>query len=289
VALVKRPGFGMGRFRQRLRPSVLRAVHGAKASGVVGACLLLFLFAETAAATDFQVRAENDPKSLATIWVSGTIPPDARERFVRVYRTLGLDERLPGEPRLFRRTLHVLLDSRGGDLSGAMDLGRFLRFRQALVSVRDDAVCASACVFTLMGGVTRLPLGRVGIHRPYPPDTKEARRDPVGLTKEYSKRITEYVREMGVSTEIVQQMERAAPYEVQWLNPDEEARLGLVGTDAAHSLLEDAYIAEKKGITLQEYYRRQGKIRSECWTQPDPTQRRECMDAISATGEWNPK
>ena len=291
MALVKGPNCWKGRLRHCVRLSNPCAAHWATASGAVGVVLLAFSLApaETAAATNFQVRASNDDTAFCFIFVSGQIPPDAKERFVRVYRTLGLDDRSPGEPRLFRKQLIVLLDSQGGDISGAMDLGRFLRFRQAEIGVRADAVCASACVLTLIGGVTRMVLGRVGIHRPYPPDTKEARRDPVGLTKEYSKRVTEYVREMGISAEVVQQMERVAPYDVQWLDFDEMARLGLTGSDAAFDLLQDAYLAEKRGISLQEYYRRQSKMISECWAQPDPRRRGECIKAIGSAGEWTPK
>ena len=49
----------------------------------------------------------------------------------------------------------VLLNSGGGALDEAMEIGRLLRSRKLMVRVPSGATCASACNFVLMGGVIR--------------------------------------------------------------------------------------------------------------------------------------
>ncbi|CAO3440714.1 caspase family protein [Azospirillum endophyticum] len=49
----------------------------------------------------------------------------------------------------------VLLDSDGGALDEAMEIGRLLRSRKLMARVPSGATCASACNFILMGGVIR--------------------------------------------------------------------------------------------------------------------------------------
>jgi hypothetical protein len=63
--------------------------------------------------------------------------------------------------------ISVELNSPGGDVSEAMQIGRLLRQRFMYTFVLADHECASACVLILMAGVGRMPMpsSRVGLHR----------------------------------------------------------------------------------------------------------------------------
>lgn len=68
------------------------------------------------------------------------------------------------------------LDSGGGDIEAAIDLGRYFRRKETTVLVLNQAnrdssgTCASACLFLLAGAVRRyiiVPRDHIGVHRPY--------------------------------------------------------------------------------------------------------------------------
>jgi len=96
--------------------------------------------------------------------IRGRIGPD-RLRLVRASLRRCDDAR-----RALHRevTLHVEVDSEGGEMFAAMEIGRVLRGADASIAIERGAVCNSACVFVLMGAKRRsLARGaRVGIHRP---------------------------------------------------------------------------------------------------------------------------
>jgi len=63
--------------------------------------------------------------------------------------------------------VNVHLDSEGGSVDSAIEIGRFLRDKNSNVMVSAGEQCASACLFILAGGVTRYLGGRLGMHRPF--------------------------------------------------------------------------------------------------------------------------
>jgi hypothetical protein len=83
----------------------------------------------------------------------------------------------------FKKNIYFVFDSRGGTMRSAMELGMVLRRLKVntmvgRATIRNGAVeiepanCASACVMTYVGGVTRsMPKGsRLGVHRWIPID-----------------------------------------------------------------------------------------------------------------------
>jgi len=63
----------------------------------------------------------------------------------------------------------VLLNSPGGSVRDALDLGRFLRDAELNTAMRDGDICYSACPYLLASGVTRdVPdTASVGVHQHY--------------------------------------------------------------------------------------------------------------------------
>jgi hypothetical protein len=61
----------------------------------------------------------------------------------------------------------VYLDSLGGDVAAAIEIGRLIRDQKMPAVIDSSAKCVSACVLVLAGATQRKIRGAVGIHRPY--------------------------------------------------------------------------------------------------------------------------
>ena len=131
--------------------------------------------------------------------VRGPIGPD-HQRLVRA----GL-RRCDDARRTLHRdvALHLEVDSQGGEIFAAMEIGRLLRGADASIAVKPGAVCNSACIFLLMGATRRSVArgARVGVHRP---SLGEGGRDTDvdALTDQ----MRWYAEQMGVSPAIVPAM-----------------------------------------------------------------------------------
>ncbi len=143
----------------------------------------------------------------------------------------------------------VCFNSRGGDLVGAMKLGRFLRERRldscvaaeysrSVTVWKDetfvrDAVCASACVVAFAGGVTRRVASgsKIGVHqfRGAVGDAGE------GPTQTAVVALSSYFEGMGVRREIVDIASLVPPEEMHWLTPAELEMLRLQNTSVVYS------------------------------------------------------
>jgi len=130
----------------------------------------------------------------------------------------------------------LLLHSPGGSVNASMAFGRALRKLGTVVIVAramdagvpvertaarrstiEDQVrfmsgtCASACVYTLAGGVKRVvpPQSRIAVHRMagnigfFDPATREYQNRRIYAGEEELNALTEYIHDMGVSTELV--------------------------------------------------------------------------------------
>jgi ATP-dependent protease ClpP protease subunit len=107
--------------------------------------------------------------------------------------------------RALRRDVRIRVDvdSQGGQVFAAMEIGRILHSEAASISVAKGASCLSACVFVLMGAPERSVVdgAHIGIHRPA---LGNARSD--ALVDAMSTSIVEYAAQMRVSRAIVSDM-----------------------------------------------------------------------------------
>jgi len=120
--------------------------------------------------------------------------------------------------------LHVDVDSAGGEVFAALDIGRLLRREKAPVRMGQDASCVSACVFVLMGATERTVAARarVGLHRP---SLGDPRRN--ALVPAMSEAMAHYAEEMGVSRRIVDDMLAIRGGRVRFVTPAELASYGM--------------------------------------------------------------
>jgi hypothetical protein len=152
-----------------------------------------------------------------------------------------------------KASLHVDIDSPGGSIRPAMEIGRIVRQREMDVSVTPKMSCASACVLIFAAGVERdiyenpfsvfdpieirssLPSGAIGIHRSLVAETPQR---PVSLAevKQYTDRtvaaLRSYFQEMNVSERLADDMMAVPPQKIRWLIPtalDFDLCVGAVG------------------------------------------------------------
>ncbi len=152
-------------------------------------------------------------------------------------------EQLAANPKLTTvwKADTVWLNSNGGDIAAAMQIGRVIRANRLNTLVDDNAVCASACVLILAGGVNRGARDRakIGLHRPY-------FTDPVGATGQgYEKFKTTYNEvvnahrqffgEMGISPQVLESMLKISSNDIRWISVTNAKSISLLGDDPAYS------------------------------------------------------
>lgn len=134
--------------------------------------------------------------------------------------------------------LTVVLNSAGGDVLAAIEIGEELRRQWAFTAVDDDGECLGACVFVLAAGVRRAPASdKIGIQRPHF-DPKEfagmssdrAKQKYAALTK----KAQAYLSRMGMSGKLFQEMMQQPSEKVHLLGAARLKTLGLEGSYPAY-------------------------------------------------------
>jgi len=120
--------------------------------------------------------------------------------------------------------LRVDVNSPGGQVFAALEIGRLLRREAASVRVAGGAFCISACVFVLMGATERsMGAGaRIGLHRP---SLGDPQRDT--LVPAMSEQLAQYAEEMGVSRRIVDDMLAIPTSRIRFVTAAQLASYGL--------------------------------------------------------------
>jgi hypothetical protein len=142
------------------------------------------------------------------------------------------------------KTPTIAFDSAGGNVVGAMTLGRLIRrlgadtylasryeshvgFNDRIVA--SHVICASACTLAFMGGVQRVvePDARYGVHQFY------ARHD-IGdrATQNVIVAMAAYIEEMGVDRGVLDVASMVPPEKMYWLPPDAIQKLGVDNTQS---------------------------------------------------------
>jgi hypothetical protein len=125
--------------------------------------------------------------------------------------------------------IRVDVDSQGGQVFAAMEIGRILRSESASISVARGASCVSACVFMLMGAPERSVAdgAHIGIHRP-----ALAAAGSAALVDAMSASIVLYAEQMHVSRAIVSDMMAIPADRMRFLTIAELDRYGIHGRGA---------------------------------------------------------
>ena len=149
--------------------------------------------------------------------------------------------------RALRRDVafRVDVDSPGGRVFAAMEIGRRLRSAGASISVGEGAACVSSCVFLLMGAVERRVSDGawVGIHRPSLRESGRASGDNGGqdaVVDAMAEGIRLYAEQMNVPRGIVDEMMSIPSDRVKRLTRQELAEYGIFPADPGPRALPEA-------------------------------------------------
>ncbi|WP_176249074.1 hypothetical protein [Sulfitobacter sp. HGT1] len=144
------------------------------------------------------------------------------------------------------------------------------------------AMCASACSFSFVGGVERYAtqnvrpervgfqkIGRVGVHQFYnpvalmKPDEKVYSANDKKDDQETISRLLSYLKEMGISAEMLQLASITNPKDMHWMTADELRVTNVDNASFAMTFIE----AYKNGVAIIEfkYQRMDAAVRNEIW------------------------
>lgn len=131
----------------------------------------------------------------------------------------------------------VALNSPGGSVVQAIEIGRALRKANLLTAVFGNAECSSSCVLILAAGVDRIAdYGRVGIHRPRFDELYFAALSPEAARTKYeemSSAVRQYLTQMGMADMLYLDMLKISSDDVKYLSAVQMHEYGLIGRDPA--------------------------------------------------------
>lgn len=199
-----------------------------------------------------------------TMKISGKIDASTVEKVQKGLTEIG--EPLRALPHAGAKDWRFEIDSPGGSIDAAMEIGRIFRKLNAFVVVDRNSSCVSACPLAIAGATTRIIDGRVGIHRPFfataPKDTTS---DTV--QRSYDKllqNMRSYLQEMNVSERLVDDMIRIGPERVRFLTHSDLDGYGLGERDIVYDETLELAQAQKYGLDRLEYMRRKAQADRQC-------------------------
>ena len=166
--------------------------------------------------------------------------------------------------------LTVFLNSTGGDLDAAMEIGRIIRRNNASVVVDHGSKCYSSCSLIYIAGVSRgvSGAGVVGLHRPYFASSPQSRQTIEREAPLMLKSVQDYVHEMGVQDAFYQVMANTEPSNMKLyghkLYGYREIENLVPELDPTHDEIETSYDAREHGISTIEMRLRKSDAESHC-------------------------
>lgn len=169
-------------------------------------------------------------------------------------------------PRARKGPVLVYLNSTGGEVEAALEIGRVLRtLPTTYTMVHESSVCHGACVFVLAAGHGRIADGRIGVHRLSPAsgtggnpgDAKE------GLA-ELRGKIRAYLEFVNVRSVLLDAMQRVPANEMKILREVEVRQFGLNEFDPAYQDRLDTRAATRHGLRKTDYLLRKLEAQQRC-------------------------
>jgi hypothetical protein len=181
--------------------------------------------------------------------------------------------------------VEVWLDSMGGDVFSALEIGRVVRAAKANTEVRGK--CASACVLILVAGVSRMAApGSVGIHRPTFTnlDKDVPYKEVRSRLEKMEQAVAVYLKEMDIPNSLLEAMKATPPDQIEWLSRKELQSYRITGVDPASEELHAAAMADHFKISKQEYLRRLASVDKICVSE-DFVLSMKCYMRVLETGQ----
>ena len=158
--------------------------------------------------------------------VTGTILPGSAATFAGRGRVLS-----PNTSKT------VALDSPGGSVTDALEMGRLIREKGFATSVAAGSLCASSCPLVFAGGKERVaaPGAAIAVHQIYAATPSEATMasrlaaagNAMSDAQTMTAEISRYLIEMGVDPEVWLRALETPPDRLSYFSPDDLIRLKL--------------------------------------------------------------
>lgn len=120
----------------------------------------------------------------------------------------------------------IFLDSIGGLIYEAKQMGNLIRKHHHATKVAEDAYCESACIFLLVSGSCRMALGGVGIHRA----NSDANFKDISEMRWYleaDKYDGEFLEKMGTSRALFDHIRAVPAWDMRYLSDKTKLKAGL--------------------------------------------------------------
>jgi ATP-dependent protease ClpP protease subunit len=186
---------------------------------------------------------------------------EIRQSTADLFRSLVSDAHKRADHEKKALEITVALNSPGGAIGPAMDIGRMIRRENAGALVQIDlegrAICNSACVLILAGAVIRT-FEQVGVHRPFF-DVPIRNITSEKVQETFQKMLQDvriYLREMSVSDQLADVMFQTEPQNIKFLSASDAERYGLLAVDPVFREISDLKNAKRLGLDRTEYLRR---------------------------------
>jgi hypothetical protein len=131
----------------------------------------------------------------------------------------------------------VALDSPGGSVGDALEMGRLIRDKGFATSVKAGGLCASSCPLVFAGGTERVAAASsaIAVHQIYaatPSDSSVASRlaaagNAMSDAQSMTAQISRYLIEMGIDSEVWLRALETPPDRLSYFSPQELTRLKL--------------------------------------------------------------
>jgi membrane-bound ClpP family serine protease len=169
------------------------------------------------------------------------------------------------------RPLHlnvVQLKSEGGSANAAIEIGRLIRLNGLNTYVAPTDYCASACVYAFLGGVQRYGFGVIAVHdTTYIEGSKVVKNDLPSIIAHSDNKIANYLNEMSIGRPLIDAIHSASFWELRTLTENEKLLWRVNGTDRAASEVLVTQIAEKRGMTREDFVRVVSTQYDQCFSQ----------------------
>jgi hypothetical protein len=183
---------------------------GRSSTGILG--IASFLATMLSAHADIRIDKKEDA---INVWITGTITEHDARAFQELAREI---ERAP---------FSVWLNSEGGEVSAALEIGRLIRRYEGTTAISVPSKCYSSCALIFIAGVLRLNLGKLGLHRPYFASAPQSRQSVESKYPLLLSKVKNYVTEMGITDSFYQQMVNTEPSKMLIYGWLQEPRAGI--------------------------------------------------------------
>lgn len=164
----------------------------------------------TKVATAAEFSRHKQDSGVVLIGVSGEIVEHDDDKFLRM---------IDGVERGI-----IVLDSPGGSLFPAINMGRAIRSRGLTTLVPDNGVCASGCAMMWLGGTKRFvsSTARIGFHAAYTESFGFASESGSGNAI-----VGSYYASLGLKDEAIYYLTSSGPGDMFWIDADKARELGI--------------------------------------------------------------